>query len=172
MGGISGLFGSGPIPDAIMRLLGRGEGGTGPKDPNIAGPTAAYRATVERQGRRNRNAMAERYAAEGLNPGGAGSGAFDSAVQSEGESEGIDVANYQGHLIVNEIAAKRQDVMNALQFAQGEEKLGLEQYLAQLNDALQRAQMGQQNQQYYDNLTYNMGRDAAGLDERMLGYLQ
>jgi hypothetical protein len=80
--------------------------------------------------------------------------------------------NYQGHLIVNEIAAKRQDVMNALQFAQGQEKLGLEQYLAQLNDALQRAQMGQQNQQYYDNLTYNMGRDAAGLDERMLGYLQ
>jgi hypothetical protein len=165
------MFGNGPIPDAIMRLLGRGEAGT-ENDPNIAAATAAYRGEVERQGRRSRNAMAERAAAEGLNYGGSGSGAFDSSIQSELESEGMKVGQFRANETLQEIAAKRQDVINALQLAQGQEKLGLEQYLAQLNDQLQRAQMAQQNSQYYDNLTYNMGRDAAGLDERMLGYLQ
>lgn len=170
--GGAGGYGSGPIADAISRLLGRGEASTSPTDPNIAGPTAAYRAAQDRETRRSRNALAERAAAEGLNNGGQGSGAFDSAIQSQQESEGINVANYQGQLMTKEIAAKRQDVVNALQFAQGQEKIALEQYLAQLNDQLLRAQMSQQNSQFYDTMGYNMGRDSAELDARMLSYLQ
>jgi hypothetical protein len=154
------MFGSGPVADAIMRLLGRGERGTGADDPNIAGPTSAFRAQQERSTRQSRNALAERSAAEGLNYGGQGSGAFDSAIQSQQEQAGLNTANYEGHLITDEIASKRQDVINALQLAQGEERIYLQQYLAQLNDQLQRAQMGQQNQQFYDEFTYRQGRDA------------
>lgn len=165
-------FGSGPVAEAIMRLLGRGEARIDPNDPNIAGPTAAFRGEVERAGRRSRNAMAERAAAEGLNYGGSGSGSFDSAIQSELESEGMRTGQYRAQLQVQEIAARRQDVVNALQFAQGQEKLALEQYLAQLNDQLQRAQMGQQNQQFYDQFSYNIGRDNADRDAAMARYLQ
>lgn len=164
-------FGSGPVADAIMRLLGRGEGST-ENDPNIAASTAAFRGEVERQGRRSRNAMAERMAAEGLNYGGSGSGAFDSAIQSELEGEGMKVGQFRANEVLQEIAAKRQDVINALQLAQGQEKLGLEQYLAQLNEQLQRAQMAQQNNQWYDQFTYGMARDNADRDARMAQYLQ
>lgn len=164
-------FGSGPVADAIMRLLGRGEGGT-ENDPNIAASTAAFRGEVERQGRRSRNAMAERMAAEGLNYGGSGSGAFDSAIQSELEGEGMKVGQFRANEVLQEIAAKRQDVINALQLAQGQEKLGLEQYLAQLNEQLQRAQMAQQNNQWYDQFTYGMARDNADRDAAMAKYLQ
>lgn len=166
-----GEFGGGPINDAIMRLLGRGEGGVSADDPNIAGPTLAFKAQVDRATRGSRNALAERAAASGLNSGGQGSGYMDSAIQSQGEKAGLDVANYEGKLMTDEIAHQREDVINALQFAQGEERMALTQYLAVLNDKLQRSQMGQQNSQFYDTMGYNMGRDQADLDQRMLELL-
>jgi hypothetical protein len=116
--------------------------------------------------------LAERAAASGLNNGGAGSGAFDSAIQSQIESQGIDVANYQARLMTQEISARRQDVLNALQFAQGQEKLYLEQYLQMLNSALQKYGMDQQNQQFYDDYAYRLGRDQRDDDWRMLQYVQ
>lgn len=170
-GGFGAGYGGGPMGDAIARLLGRGENGTNASDPNIAGPTAAFRAQSDAAVRQSRQALAERAAAEGANYGGAGSGYFDSGIQSQIEQGGRDVANHQGQLITQEIAAKRTDVVNALQFAQGQEKLALEQYLAQLNDQLQRAQMGQQNSQFYDNYGLRMAEDASGLDRQLLSSL-
>ncbi len=164
------MFGGGAIDDAIMRLLGRGEAGLG-NTPGIDQATAAYRAQVERNGRRTRNAMAERYAAEGLNPGGAGSGAFDSAIQSQQESEGIAVANKQAEMNMQELMAQRQDVIAAITLAQGQERIALTQYLAQLNNEIQRMGLNQQNSQFYDDFSYRMGRDQIGDDRWLLDYL-
>lgn len=147
------------VAAAIQRLLSRGEAGTSASDPNIKGPTDAFRAQTDTNVRRTRAALAERAASEGLNSGGAGSGAFDSAIQSQLEQQGRDVGSYQGNLMTKEIEAKRQDVIAALGFSQGEERNRLSAMLADLNDQLQRAQLGQQNTQFYDTMGYSIGRD-------------
>lgn len=152
-------YGMGPMADAIQRLLSRGESSDYSNDPNMKAASSAHRAAGDRATARSRMAMAERSAAEGLNNGGQGSGQFDSAIQSQIEGQGIDQANFDSKMVIDEISARRSDVINALQFAQGEERIKLSMELAQMNDQLQRAQMGQQNTQFYDTMGYNMGRD-------------
>lgn len=147
-------FGSGPMSDAIQRLLARGE------SPDLQSPamqqaSSAHRAALDRSVRNQRSALAERSAASGLNLGGSGSGSFDSAVQSGIEGAGIDQANFDSGMQLDEIKQRREDVVNALQFAQGEERNQLQLQLAQMNDQLQRAQMGQQNSQFYDQFSNN-----------------
>jgi len=86
--------------------------------------------------------MAERAAQQGLNSGGAGSGAFDSGIRSMLEQQGRDVGSYQGGLVGHEIDARRGDVRDALS-------------------------LGNQSQQFYDNLTANMaqGNNSANLQQ-------
>jgi len=141
-GGSDADAGGGPLFQAILGLLRRGEKGVSKSDPNIAEPTAAYRAQAEHSGRQARSAMAERAAQQGLNSGGAGSGAFDSGIRSMLEQQGRDVGSYQGGLVGHEIDARRGDVRDALS-------------------------LGNQSQQFYDNLTANMaqGNNNANLQQ-------
>jgi hypothetical protein len=171
LAGITGGAQGDAITAAIMRLLGRGEAPVDANDPNIAGPTAAFRAQADTATRRARNALAERDAFLGLNSGGSGSGSFDSAIQSQMEQEGRDVGSYQGNLMVQEIQARRQDVVQALQFAQGEQKLQLESELAQMDDQLKRLGLSQQNNQFYDQFAYNMGKDQQDYNAMLTRYL-
>lgn len=167
VGGAGGGLSTAPasLQDAIARLLARGEKPVDMKDPNIAGAAAAHRAATTRGARRSRGALAERAAATGLNSGGAGSGAFDTGIQSEEESAALSNANFDSGLVLDEIKQRRGDVIAALGFAQGEERIQLQRELAMLNDQLQRAQLAQQDKQYYDRLTYDMGRDAHSQDD-------
>ncbi len=159
------------VSDAIQRLLKQGQSPVSASDPNIAGATAAYKAQADTATRGSRAALAERDAQEGLNSGGAGSGSFDSAIQAQQEQEGRDVGSFSSNLVIQEIQARRQDVLNALQSAQGEEKNALALQLAQMNDALQRAGAGQQNQQFYDSLSSGMSNSSNSLNNQLLGSL-
>lgn len=156
-GGYSG-FGSGPMADAIQRLLSRGES-TDYSTPAMKAASGAFRQAQDRATGRSRLALAERSAASGLNSGGAGSGAFDSAIQSQLESAGLNQANFDAKLTTDEITARRQDVVNALQFAQGEEKMRLTQMLAEMDNALQSRSLDLNNQHFYDQMGYQIGRD-------------
>jgi hypothetical protein len=146
------------MADAIQRLLGRGES-TDYKTPAMAAASGAFRQANDRATRRSRLALAERDAASGLNSGGAGSGSFDSGVQSQIEGAGINQANFDSKQVTDEIAARRQDVVNALQFAQGEEKMRLTQQLAEMDNALQSRGLDLSNQHFYDQMGYNIGKD-------------
>lgn len=170
-GGDESGMGGGSVNEAIQRLLARGEAPVNADDANIAGPTNAYRAQVDTAQRRSRAMLAERATAEGLNSGGEGSGYFDSALQGQMEQGGKDTASFQANLMINEIQARRQDVVNALQFAQGEEKMALEKQLAMMDDEIRRLSLSQQNSQFYDTMGYNMNRDQNDMDLQMLRLL-
>lgn len=156
-GGASG-FGTGPVADAIQRLLGRGES-TDFNDPSLSAARAAHNAASDRALRQSRAALAERMAGQGLNSGGAGSGAFDTALQSQIEAAGIDNAQFDSQLVLDEMQSRRQDVVNALQFAQGEERMALQQYLAEMDRDLQARGLDLSNQHFYDNLGYQIGQN-------------
>lgn len=159
-GGMSqwgGGMGSGPVQDAIMRLLQRGENGD--VTPQMQAAFDAHQHAGDRATAQARAAMAERMAASGLNSGGAGSGAMDSAIQSQIEQQGLDQAQFESGAMLDEMQQRRQDVVNALQFAQGEEKMQLQAYLSQLDNELQKQQLGQQNQQFYDQFAYNQANN-------------
>lgn len=177
-GGGGGAAGGGSYPgangavgEAIARLLARGEAPVSLKDPSLAGASAAHRAAMTRGVRNSRTALAERAAANGLNSGGAGSGAFDTGIQSQEEGAALNNANFDSGLVIDEVKQRRSDVINALQFAQGEERMALQHALAMLNDQLARAQMGQQNKQWYDAFTYGMSRDSKNADDHAAGGL-
>jgi hypothetical protein len=134
--------GGGPLFQSILSLLRRGEKNVDVRDPNIAIPTAAFKAQTDHAARQARSKMAERAAQQGLLSGGAGSGAFDSGIRSMLEQGGRDVASYEGGLLTDEIGARRGDVRDAL---------GL----------------GNQSQQFYDSLAANIaqGNNSANLQQ-------
>ena len=145
------------IHAAIMRLLARGEKPVGEQD--IASQYGPASHALERGAQRTRMAAAERAAAGGGNQGGAGGGAFDANVNAINEGLGQQQGELAANLTGRELMARRGDVANALQFAQGEERTALQLQLSQIDSQLRREQMGQQNQQFYDTMGYNMGRD-------------
>lgn len=156
------------IHDAIMRLLSRGEAPVNASDPNIAAPTNAFRAQKERALGEARNALAERDAASGLNNGGAGSGSMDSNIADLYNRSGTDVGAFSANLVTSELQQRRQDVQNALQFATGEEKTALQALALQLDTQLRDKQLGQQNNQFYDNLSVGIGNNEASLNNILL----
>jgi len=132
--------------DAIMKLVGKSGEDVSAKDPIIAGPVGAYKAQEETGLRKSRGALAERAAAEGLNPGGAGSGAFDSALQAQQEQGARDVGQFQGNLMYGENDARRNALMRAL---------GL----------------GTQNQQFYDTMGMNIGNNEGMMNNEIMRLL-
>lgn len=143
----------------IEQLLARGSAPVTGDDPSIRAQFDPVSASLQRGGQRSKAAAAERAAFQGTSVGGAGGG-----LDAEQASIDEGVGNQQGQLMFqfvgDEIAARRQDVMNALQFAQGEEKMALEQQLAQMNDAIERLRLSQQNSQFYDEFGRRLGQDA------------
>lgn len=151
------------VHDAIMRLLARGE------KPVTEGDVQDQFAPVSRQydrgAQHSREQSAERLAQQGLNLGGSG-GQLDTEVNSINEKNTEAKGGLMAQLVTQELQGRRQDVANALQLAQGEEKTALSLELAQIDKEIRQAslgiqqqQVGNQQQQFYDQMGYNMGRD-------------
>ena len=166
-GSASSSFSSGSkdpaVYDAIMRLLKRGEKPVTGED--VASQFDPVARQYDRGATRAREQSAERLAQQGLNQGGQG-GPLDTEVQSINEHTTEAKGGLMAQLVGQEIAGRRADVANAIQFAQGEERNQLQMQLAQLDNELRRMgldlqgkQLSQQNQQFYDTMGYNIGRD-------------
>lgn len=154
------------ISDEIEKLLADANTPTDENSPAIKGAVGAYRNARTFASDRSREKLAEQAAYEGM-----GSGAFDTAIQSELEQSGRDTASYQGSLISQELQRKADEIKTALSTATGSNAQRLQLQLAQIQDQLSRTQMGQQNQQFYDKLTSDMGSNASSLDQELLKYL-
>lgn len=146
--------GQGTVQDAIARLLARGEKGVTRDD--IRQQYEPVAANMERQKVKAQAQSAQRRAVEGTGAQGGGGGANDSDLNSINEDLASRQSGLEAELMGQEIQARRADVVNALQFAQGEERMALERQLAQMNNELQRLSIGNQNSQFYDNLSWNM----------------
>lgn len=146
------------INEGIMRLLARGETPIDPNDPLLQGQYQPIRNVMERASQITRAQAAERAGAEGRLIGGGG-GSFSGEVNSINEDLAGKEGQLMSQLVTSELQARRGDVVNALQLAQGSQRLQLQNMLAALDRELERERLKQQNQQYYDDLGYRIGRD-------------
>lgn len=154
------------IHQQILGLLNKGN--TPVTEQDVAAQYDPVNRVMQRNAQSSREQAAERLAAQGLNSGGSG-GALDAEVNSINEQTGEQQGQVMGSLISGEVSARRQDVVNALQFAQGQEKTALQLELAQIDKQLrqqqidtqnksvgiQGQQVSNQNQQFYDNLSFD-----------------
>lgn len=114
-----------------------------PNDPIIKAQVDAYRAE---QTRAARNLMSEQAERGGVNSN------QDATQRSATEKAAQQTAGFQGQLLSNEVAARRQEIQAALSGQQGiltaQQQMALQQELANLDVKLRSYQFGQsQNQQ-------------------------
>lgn len=157
----SGVYGTGnpqmdtAMHDALMSMLTRNS------KPITAGDMAdrfgPLDAIKQRNAQESRHAAAERSTYQGANVGGAG-GSLDAEQNKISEKLSSDEQGLMAGLMTDEMTARRQDVMNALQFAQGEEKITLQKQLADMDNQIQREGMNQRNSQYYAGLGQNQSQ--------------
>ena len=153
-GGGGGGFGAGGPLDAEMRaqLLALMKRGSSPFDVNAPELQAQYlpvRNALERQGQRSREQAVERAAFEGSSFGGGNVGDISRSINERvGEQSGQAL----GGMIEQDVQAKRQDLMGALQLANSigarEQAAQIQRELAQLESGFRYAQLGQQGQQF------------------------
>jgi len=131
--------------DLYSLLQGRANQGLAvdPNDPVIKAQVDAYRAE---QTRAARNLMSEQAERGGVNSN------QDATQRSATEKAAQNTAGFQGQLMANEVAARRQEIESALKGEQGlltaQQQMALQQELANLDVKLRSYQFGQsQNQQ-------------------------
>lgn len=146
------------IRDAIYRLLEEGFKPVNPNSPDFQARYAPVSASLQRGAQRAKDAAAERLAFQGANIGGAG-GALDAESNKIMENLALGEGQLTAQLVTDDLEAQREQVYNALQFAQGEERMALQAMLSQLDNELRRYGIDTQNQQFYDDLGYRIGRD-------------
>jgi hypothetical protein len=161
------------------RLLQQIEGAgqpVGADDPFIGGVLRSEERGLEKGRRQRRAAMAERFAATGLNPGGAGSGAFNQELTSGFEDKAAAMSGMRAQLFSREMNNRRTQMAGllnmALQTGDAEKVRSLQLQLAQMDEALRRQGLSQQAAQWGDQyglqrqeLERGLSRDAvlAGL---------
>ena len=154
------------LREAITRLMGRAEQPVG----DMAGDPRAQQFAASRQSgaQRERARLAERLAAQGLNAGGQGSGAFDSSVAGINQQASRDIAGQQAGLVGEEMQARRQELISALQIASSvgarDQEAQLRLQLANMDEAFRRAQMAQQGSQFDDRFGLDRASQIALLD--------
>lgn len=147
-GGSGGGMGGGTTPwsgdpgtnDLMSMLWGRAKQGlaVNRNDPMIANARDAFGATQERSLRNHLDDLAERG-------GGTGNLALERRMGSE--ALGQNTAQYESQLILGEVAARRQEIQNALsqmgQFMTEQQRMQLQKQIADMDNMLQRDSLGQ-----------------------------
>lgn len=153
-------------------------------EQDVASQFGPISQQIDQGAKASRAAAAERLAAGGLNNGGQG-GALDAEVNKINEGAGTDKANAMGGFITQEMAARRQQIVQAIDAAQGEDKTALQLQLAQMDQqirqqqlvlqdkglGLQSTQIGNQNAQFYDRLGFDYGQANNNSNDLLLSAL-
>lgn len=155
------------ISAQIEKMLADANSPTDENSPVVKNATTAFRNQTSFATDRAREKLAEQAAYSGM-----GSGAFDTAIQSQLEQGGRDVASFQSTQITSELQRKADELKTALATATGSNAQALQLKLAEIQDQLSRAQLGQQNSQFYDRLGFDIGHESNSLDAELLKYLQ
>lgn len=129
------------INEQLQQLIARGSQPVDITDPQLAPAAASFRNARRREQQHAQDQSAESLATQGL----LRSGAMDSEVRRGREASGRDIAGYESSLVLNEMGARRQQMMQALQLAmqsgQFDRAQELQRQLAQLDAQLQNRAM-------------------------------
>jgi hypothetical protein len=129
-------------------------------DPALANTAEAYRRGQERTVADRRAASAERLAAQGLGS----SGALDASVERGIQDAGNASSEYNANLVLSERDKQVAQLQNYLSQAAG--------ILSRDQETLLRQKLMElQNQQYYDNLGYQIGATDASLNNQLISLL-
>jgi hypothetical protein len=144
----------------LLKMMGQlGEPYDPSTDPNVQAQTTAYANSRNRGAERTRAKMAERAAASGLNMGGEGSGSFDTTVQGIYDDAGSDIAEQEAGVVGQELTARRQQLMQTLAMANAvgaqDEAQQIQMELAKLDDEYRKSALGQQNNQFGQQMGFN-----------------
>lgn len=146
--------------DWVQQLFKRGSQPLTADDPTLKAQFDPVSGEMQRAAQRTRAAAAERATYQGTNIGGAGGG-LDGEMNSINE----DLAGKQGglmaQLVGQELQGRRQDIVNAIQGAQGEERMQLQSQLDELD-----RQMADKH--FYDTMGFDVGKAQSDDDYRRL----
>lgn len=113
----------------------------------------AYNAQQDRATRQMMDTNAEQAAARGLG----NSGALNVENRMANEQAGLNSANFQGQLMQNELNARREEVQNALEqmgnILSEDQKNALTKEMHDIDAAIERTKVENQNSQYYAGLS-------------------
>lgn len=134
---------SDPLHQTLLSLMTMDPTAVSIDDPALSGAAEAYRRGQERSMQQRIRDAAERHASMGLSDSGAAVSEADRYSMDYGNA----IAGYNADLVTNEIAARRNQVMQALQTGAGvlsnEQSLALQEQLAELNAALSQSSQRQ-----------------------------
>lgn len=151
------------LQDTLNRVISSAEKPVSADQPEIAGPTGAFWA----QGQRARSLLQEQLAQE-ANASGKTTGSVDSAVKTSFEDLGNATGSYQGNLMVNELQARRAQLQGALTtgatMLSGQDQARLTEELRAIDARIADTGQKNQNNQFYDRLSSDMGQHASDLD--------
>ena len=160
-----------PLQDAfraqLLRLMAQGEAPVDEESLGIRQPYQAASLAAQRAQDRERNVLAEQNYASGQGQGG-----LSQALQQSAERNAVGLAGIKSGLIGNEVAARRQQLNQALQLANSigarTEAQQLQRELAQLDQQFRYSQLGQQESQFGRSLGQQQGQfeDTFGLQRQ------
>lgn len=136
--------------DLMSMLWGRAKQGlaVNRNDPMIANARDAFGATQERSMRNHLDDLAER---------GGGTGNLALERRMGAEALGQNTAQYESQLVLGEVAARRQEIQNALaqmgQFMTEQQRMALQQRIADMDNLLARDSLGQRAYEFDTNNT-------------------
>lgn len=139
-------------------------------DPDILGPTEAYRGEAERATRMNRESMAERAGAQGLP-----TGSLDAAVETGNEDLGKAVGGYKANLLSNKFGQYATGLSDAVKTGAGILDSGVSSDLQNRVSTLSAAEAANrdfaQNNQFYDNLGVSAADNTSSLQQILYSFL-
>lgn len=128
---------AGPLFQTLMRRANQGLA-VDPNDPIIRNQVNAFDAAQTRSARTAQAQAAER---------GGPNANIDAEMRSTAEKAGQNTAGYQAQIMQNELTARRQEIQQALQGAQGfltaQQQMALQEELAKMDVQLKNYQFGE-----------------------------
>lgn len=170
------------IRNTVMSLIKSGSAPVDPNDPTISSATQAFRGEGERA-----LALLREKQAEASRAGGRTAGSEESAMKGGYEDLGNATGAYTANLQMQELNARRQQLMQAASLGAGvsnaDESNALQSQIAQLdaqikelslktNAGLTQQGITNQNAQFYDNLANEMGNQTNSMDTTLAAFLR
>lgn len=169
------------VKQTVLSLIKSGSAPVDPNDPTITSATQAFRGEGERA-----LALLREKQAEASRAGGRTAGSEESAMKGGYEDLGNATGSYRANLQIQELNARRQQLMQAASIGAGvsnaDDANALQSQIAAIDGQIKElslksnanlTQQGitNQNTQFYDNLASNMGNQKNTLDELLSQYL-
>lgn len=162
---------SAAVRGQILNFMGQDPNAASINDADLKPIADAHRLAAQRGQEQTRARLAEHYGAQGYG----GSGAMDSMIASALENEGQSNAAFEAQLVNQKLQERRQQIMDSLKMGVGllseDQRNALQMALSQIDAALRNRQMDLQNQQFNDNLGFQIGQWDSMLNQNLMNQL-